>query len=294
VPLYSFASQYEKLRNASACPTFLLATAGPWLTILGAVITDGVIIQRLTNYIWVGLNSVLSESHITDLARTFFALKMSLKKLTAYYEGLQPTSNPAGTRYFPSITAFRQNTALVDFEYVGYLENGPDCVTLRARTLSGRDIVVKFVERYGRDAHEILAGEGLAPGLLYCGPLHLRDGEPSYRSISMVVMEYIDGFTLSVAKKELDEETMKRVKLEVRRALDLLHDRGIVFGDLRLPNIMITKDGKVKLIDFNWAGRGSQAKYPPLLSRGIAWPEGVGPLAVMKPEHDLDMWSKLF
>ena len=47
--------------------------------ILGAVITDGMVIQRLTNYIWVGLNSVLSESHISDLAQILFALKMSLK-----------------------------------------------------------------------------------------------------------------------------------------------------------------------------------------------------------------------
>ena len=254
------------------------------------------VIQRLTNYIWVGLHSVLSESHITDLARILFALKMSLKKLTAYYKNLQPTGNPAGTRYFPSITAFCQekDKVIVEFEYVGYLENGPDCVTLRARTLTGRDIVVKFVERYGRNAHQILADAGLAPGLLYCGSPHLKDGEPSYRSISMVVMEYIDGVTLAVAKKDLDEEKMKRVQSEVRRALNLLHEHGFVFGDLRLPNIIVTKDGQVKLIDFNWAGQGGQAKYPPLLSQGIAWPEGVTPLAVMKPEHDWDMWGKIF
>ena len=56
---------------------------------------------------------------------------------------------------------------------------------------------------------------------------------------------------------------------------------------------MITKDGKVKLIDFNWAGEEGQAKYPSLISHEIAWPKGVEPLSMMKAEHDLEMWSKL-
>src|SRR5258705_13991949 len=63
------------------------------------------VVVLLKAFVWVGLNSVLSESHITDLARIFFTLKMSLKKLTAYYKSLRPTGNPAGTHYFPSITA---------------------------------------------------------------------------------------------------------------------------------------------------------------------------------------------
>ncbi|KAK2463746.1 hypothetical protein APHAL10511_004239 [Amanita phalloides] len=60
--------KYKALWNATACPTFLVATAGPWIVILGAVITDGVIVQQLTDYIWVGLDSILSELHITHAA----------------------------------------------------------------------------------------------------------------------------------------------------------------------------------------------------------------------------------
>ena len=263
----------------------------------GAVITDGVIVQRLTDYVWVGIDSVLNESHITHVARVFYALKTCLEKLTAYYESQQPTSDHlVGSRYFPSITAYRQGNVLVEFEYVGYLENGPDCVTLRAQTIAEprQDIVVKFVNRYGEKAHRILADEGLAPKLLYCGSPRLDGDQPSYQSISMVVMEYIDGDTLAVAKHGMNKETMERVRLEVSRALELLHGHRLVFGDLRLPNIMITKDGEVRLIDFNWAGEEGQAKYPLLISQEISWPKGVEPLAVMKTEHDLDMWKKLF
>ena len=31
--------------------------------ILGAAITDGVIVQRLTDYVWVGMDSVLNEDY---------------------------------------------------------------------------------------------------------------------------------------------------------------------------------------------------------------------------------------
>ena len=135
--------------------------------------------------VWVGLDSVLSESHITRIARAFYALKASLKKLNSYYESLHPTGNlPADSRYFPSITAYHPHGGeLVQFKYVGFLENCPDCITLRARarTTPAQDIVVKFVDRYGKKAHQILADEGLAPKLLYCGSPHLNDDEPSYR-----------------------------------------------------------------------------------------------------------------
>jgi endonuclease YncB( thermonuclease family) len=89
-----------------------------------------------------------------------------------------------------------------------------------------QDIIVKFVDRYGQKAHQILADEGLAPKLLYCGSPHLNTGEPPYQSISMVVMEYVDGDTFAVAKQKISIESAETVRSAVRRALALLHDGG--------------------------------------------------------------------
>jgi serine/threonine protein kinase len=254
-----------------------------------------VIVQRLTDCVQVGLDCVLTETRITEVARIFHALKASLEKLKLYYESLRPTGDlPADSRYFPSITAYPHDDGPVEFEYIGFLENSPDCTTLRARTKAGRDVVVKFVERYGERAHRLLADAGLAPKLLYCGSPRSKSDQPSYRSISMVVMEYVDGETLAMAKPKMDRGEIITVQSEVQRALDVLHSRELVFGDLRLPNILITKDGNVKLIDFNWAGEDGQAKYPPLISQEITWPEGVEAMAVMRQQHDLDMLHKSF
>ena len=229
-----------------------MATAGPWFAILDLVFTDCVIIQRLTNFIWVGLDSVLNETRIKKVARIFYALRTSLEKFRYYYENLKPVANPpAPLRYFPSFTTYSYDGKVVQFEYVGFLEDGLNCTTLRAQTCGhpARDIVVKFVDQYGERAHRILAEYDLAPTLFYYGSPCL-DKEPSYQYFSMVVMDYIDGDTLASAKKgkKLDEKTMQIVRSKVQRAIEALHLRKLVFGDLRSPNVMITKTNEVKLI----------------------------------------------
>jgi hypothetical protein len=165
--------------------------------VLGVVITDIVVVQRLADCIWVGLDTVHNEPHITYVARILFALRLGIEKLGSYYRSLKPGgTSPLESRYFPSITAYPNDNddGMINFKYIGYLENGFDCVTLRAQTCAEptRDIVVKFVDRYGERAHRLLANMGLVPELLYYGSPCLGEGQPSYRSLSMVVMEYIN------------------------------------------------------------------------------------------------------
>jgi serine/threonine protein kinase len=79
-------------------------------------------------------------------------------------------------------------------------------------------------------------------------------------------MEHVNGLTLAKAKCKLDEKTAGRVRKEVECALDLLHTKGLVFGDLRPPNVMMTEAKEVKLIDFDWAREYGQVMYPYLIS----------------------------
>jgi serine/threonine protein kinase len=69
--------------------------------------------------------------------------------------------------------------------------------------------------------------------------------EPSYQSIFMVVMEYVDGNMFAVAKQNMSEGLVKTVQSAVRKALKVLHSNSLVFGDLRPLNVMIASDGKV-------------------------------------------------
>ena len=79
----------------------------------------------------------------------------------------------------------------------------------------------------------------------------------------------------------------KNLTRDVRKAVDLLHAANFVFRDLCLQNIMVCHNGKIKLVDFDWAGIHGQAKYPAQLNmETIQWPQGVGPQMVMLKEHD--------
>jgi RIO-like serine/threonine protein kinase len=92
----------------------------------------------------------------------------------------------------------------------------------------------------------------------------------------------------------LDEKTIQILRLEVLRAIEILHLSELVFGDLRSPNVMITKANEVKLIDFNRAGEEGQARYPSLISSDIKWAAGVKALGVIKKDHDMEMLDRLF
>ncbi|MBP0955478.1 MAG: Stk1 family PASTA domain-containing Ser/Thr kinase [Oscillospiraceae bacterium] len=74
--------------------------------------------------------------------------------------------------------------------------------------------------------------------------------------IQFIVMEYIDGITL---KEFMEQQGVLRWKdsvhfiIQVLRALQHAHDRGIVHRDIKPQNIMLFSDGTIKVMDFGIA-----------------------------------------
>jgi serine/threonine protein kinase len=70
-----------------------------------------------------------------------------------------------------------------------------------------------------------------------------------------IVMEYVDGMTLSDSIKErpLRVPAAIDIAIQVASALSAAHAAGIVHRDIKLENIMVRRDGYVKILDFGLA-----------------------------------------
>jgi tRNA A-37 threonylcarbamoyl transferase component Bud32 len=73
--------------------------------------------------------------------------------------------------------------------------------------------------------------------------------------LTVIVMEYVDGSTLRalVARGELDLAGALEVATQVAEALARAHDAGVVHRDIKSDNIMVTRDGHPKILDFGLA-----------------------------------------
>ncbi|KAI6043647.1 hypothetical protein EDC04DRAFT_672629 [Pisolithus marmoratus] len=240
------------LALTTCCPAFIIARAGPWLTILGGIITTKCIVQRLTDFLWLPVHCTHDDDHLFRIARIFYVLKESIGQLHSW---------------------FREGGVEVQFRYQQPLEDTDTCVTYLAQTFGPcpKDIVVKFITRYGGDAHRTMADAGFAPKLRYFGPIGTGEDAVSYGKLKMVVMDYVEGMTLFNALKE--RAVPANFPTHLRQAIAYLHGAGFVFGDLREPNIMVTPRNKFTpvLIDFDWAGKDGEVLYPASNLSDIPW-----------------------
>lgn len=144
----------------------------------------------------------------------------------------------------------------------------------------------QFAQRFEREARFMAS-------LQHENILHvhdfIKDGETMY-----IVMEYVQGidlYDLLQLTPQLPVEVAAIIGLQVARALDYAHFRGLIHRDIKPANIMISHRGEVKLMDFGIARDHSLSD---LTETGT----GVGTPSYMSPEQilgdKLDFRSDLF
>src|SRR3954466_4317049 len=85
----------------------------------------------------------------------------------------------------------------------------------------------------------------------------------------LIVMEYVEGENLAelMARERVPAEQAVAIIKAVAAALDHAHQAGVVHRDVKPPNILISRDGKAKLVDLGIATAGARTQSPPARPR---------------------------
>lgn len=181
---------------------------------------------------------------------------------------------------------------------VGEIGSGGMAVVYRAvQEPLGREVAIKalkpsiavdsqFAKRFEREAHFMAS-------LQHENILHVYDFIKDGRSM-FITMEYVRGidlYDLLERTPRLPIDVACIIALQVARALDYAHFRGIIHRDIKPANVMLSHQGEVKLMDF---GIARDDNLTDLTETGT----GLGTPSYMSPEQilgdKLDFRSDIF
>ena len=317
--------QFGVIRKRTCSPALILSMMGPYMCLAGAIFADEIIVQPFTDYIYLGGDPDYGD-RVIYIARIFKAAKNALCDLRHYYERSLTQEGTCGP-HLPQPSFMANSDPCPILLYFDRLFPHNPASTLFVAKMGRRDVVVKFTSQYCSGAHRLLAKHGLAPELHFCG--RIRGG------LWMVVMDYVPGdkgdvfyiltgFTsdiLSNIQKALEllhgEDyvfgdlrpqnmiIIRKVEVEMEKYAAQHHQNGVSDDALRpdaVTSCTMMNDnydnqrfGAV-LIDFDWCGKDSEARYPSTLNDtgDIGWAPGVERFGLMKKEHDEYLLRKLF
>lgn len=123
----------------------------------------------------------------------------------------------------------------------------------------GRDVAIKvlksefsqdssFVTKFRAEAQSAAVLEH--PNIVNIYDVGTEDG------LYYIVMEYVEGITLKkyiATKGRLGYNEAISIAIQVARGIEAAHNKGIVHQDIKPQNIIISKEGKVKVTDFGIA-----------------------------------------
>nr|MDQ3421284.1 serine/threonine protein kinase [Acidobacteriota bacterium] len=155
--------------------------------------------------------------------------------------------------------ALTPGTRLGQYEILSAIGAGGMGEVYRAKDSKlGRDVAIKVLheavaqdaERLGRFEREARALAALShPNIVTIFAVEESDGT------RFLTMELVEGETLDtvITSGGLPLSRFFEISVPLAEALSAAHERGIVHRDLKPGNVMVTREGRVKVLDFGLA-----------------------------------------
>jgi serine/threonine-protein kinase len=189
-----------------------------------------------------------------------------------------------------------------DYEILTRIGEGGMGYVLRARRLKDGVLVAlkvlfprladdrQYIERFQREARIGLTLDH--PNLVKC--LEVAESE----GLHFMVLEYVDGKDLGQILQErgyVPESQTLAILLSVARGMAYAHSKGLVHRDMKPANIMLTKKGEVKVMDFGLARQTIGPEGMSLTMSGVllGTPHYISPEQV-EGEEGLDARSDIY
>ena len=202
-----------------------------------------------------------------------------------------------GRRYNrPTLMSLAPGSRLGPYEILAPLGAGGMGEVYRARDARlGREIAIKVLPAsFSQDPDRLrrFEQEARAAGLLNHPNITAVYDIGSYDGTPYVVQELLEGETLRsvLAGSRLSPRTATDFALQIADGLSAAHDKGIVHRDLKPENLFVTKEGRIKILDFGLAKlthqeEGSSATNLPTATAGTEPGVVLGTLGYMSPEQ---------
>lgn len=187
------------------------------------------------------------------------------------------SSGGFGNTYVATNIQFREQYAIKEFFMRGISQRDNNNTTVSVSNTDNRETFASQLEKFKKEARR----------------LHKLNNEHIVRvhdlfeenGTAYSVMDYIDGENLSDKLKRngkpLPESEVMQLLPQILDALEAAHKEGILHLDLKPANIMVDKQGVVKLIDFG-ASKQQSAQGGATTSTAVSYTNGYAPREQME------------
>lgn len=201
------------------------------------------------------------------------------------------SSGGFGNTYVATNIEFEERVAIKEFFMKGVTQRDDNQTTVSVSNAENHNSFLEQKEKFKKEARRLrkLKNEYIVS----VHDLFEENGTAYY------VMDYVDGENLAERLKHtgqpMSEKEIREILPQILDALKSVHGAGIWHLDLKPANIMLTKEGKVKLIDFGASKQMNAQKGGATTSTAISYTNGYAPREQMEQNYDkFGPWTDIY